>query len=201
MTFHNEPQTTNKRREAPTELSSPDLSSFRNKQFERGASRFKELLWIIVSAVAVRSFIPGNAHRKLVLRAFGAKIGRGVVIKPGVQIKFPWRLCVGSHSWIGENAWIDNLAKVTIGDNACISQGTYLCTGSHDWSSESFDLIVKPIRIGNGAWVAAKVVVAPGVSIGDGAVVPLGRVVRKDVSAGVVEFDGGEQRRREISRR
>lgn len=112
---------------------------------------------------------------------FGAKIGRSVVVKPGVKVKFPWRLEIGDHSWIGEDAWIDNLAQVSIGSNACISQGAYLCTGSHDWSSATFDLIVKPITIGDGAWVAAKSIVGPGVTVGEGAVLGLGSTTSKDL--------------------
>ena len=99
----------------------------------------------------VSSSIPGSAHRCFLLRAFGAKIGRGVNIKPRVKVKFPWRLIVGNHSWIGEAVWIDNLAEVEIGANCCVSQGAYLCTGSHDWNSRKFTLITKPIRVEDGA--------------------------------------------------
>lgn len=127
------------------------------------------------------SWVPGSAHRRLLLKAFGAKIGTGVIIKPKVRIKFPWRLEIGDHSWIGEDAWIDNLALVKIGSNACISQGAYLCTGSHDWSSPTFDLIVKPITIADGAWVAAKSTVGPGVTVGEGAVLGLGSTTSKDL--------------------
>ena len=90
------------------------------------------------------------------LRAFGAQIGRGVVIKPDVRIKFPWRLVVGKHTWIGQEAWIDNIAEVTIGSHVCISQGVYLCTGSHDHRKRAFDLIHKPIRVGDGAWLGER---------------------------------------------
>jgi putative colanic acid biosynthesis acetyltransferase WcaF len=112
---------------------------------------------------------------------FGSKIGKGVVLKSGVKIKFPWRLEVGDHSWVGEDVWIDNLASVRIGSHACVSQGAYLCTGSHDWSSPSFDLIVKPITVGDNAWVAAKSTVGPGVTVGEGAVLGLGSTTSKDL--------------------
>jgi len=112
---------------------------------------------------------------------FGAEIGPNVVIKPHTKVKFPWRLRIGENSWIGENVWIDNLADVSIGSNACISQGAYLCTGSHDWNAPKFDLIVKPIVIADGAWVAAKSTVGPGVTIGEGAVLGLGSTTSKDL--------------------
>ena len=112
---------------------------------------------------------------------WGRKIGKGVRIKPGVRVKFPWRLSVGEHTWLGEDVWIDNLAEVEIGAHCCISQGAYLCTGSHDWSSDTFDLITKPIVIRDHAWIAARSTVAPGVTIGEGAVLGLGSMASGDL--------------------
>ena len=146
------------------------LSWFDNSWFNRGRSSFVELVWLIVSAALVKSWIPGSSHRCLLLRAFGAQIGFGVRIKPGVRIKFPWRLEIGDNSWIGEDVWIDNLAAVTIGASCCVSQGVYICTGSHDWNSSTFDLIVKSVRVENYAWVAAQSVVGPGITVGEGAI-------------------------------
>jgi putative colanic acid biosynthesis acetyltransferase WcaF len=132
---------------------------------------------LVVQALLVRSFVPGSRHRRLLLRLFGASIGDAVVIKPGLRVKFPWRLRVGDWAWLGEDVWIDNLAEVTIGAHAVVSQGAYLCTGSHDWNRESFDLIVRPIIVGDKAWICACAVVAPGTIVGEGAVVGLGAVV------------------------
>jgi len=96
-------------------------------------------------------------------------------------VKFPWRLRIGDHSWIGEDVWIDNLAPVTIGSHCCISQGVYICTGNHDWNRESFDLITLPVTIHDQAWLAAKSVVSPGVVIGEGAILSLGSVATSDL--------------------
>jgi putative colanic acid biosynthesis acetyltransferase WcaF len=166
---------------APAAKPIPQLKDYCTPNFSRGAPALVEALWVILQWLFVACDLPGSAHRKFLLRLFGARVGKGVVVKTGVQIKFPWRLQVGDDSWIGERAWIDNLALVTIGSNACISQGAYLCTGSHDWSSPTFDLIVKPITIGDGAWVAAKSTVGPGVIIGEGAVLGLGSTTSKDL--------------------
>jgi putative colanic acid biosynthesis acetyltransferase WcaF len=103
------------------------------------------------------------------------------VIKPGVRVKYPWRLTVGAAAWLGEDVWIDNLADVEIGSNACVSQGAYLCTGNHDWSDQTFGLIVKSIRIRDGAWVGAKSVVCPGVEIGECAIAAAGSVVTRSI--------------------
>ncbi|MDJ0922060.1 MAG: WcaF family extracellular polysaccharide biosynthesis acetyltransferase [Henriciella sp.] len=157
------------------------LETFDNSDFKRGRSLVVELVWIVVSVLLFRSPLPGSGWRRSLLRLFGAKISDGVVIKPNVRIKFPWRLSVGAHSWIGEDVWIDNLAMVTIGESACLSQAAYLCTGSHDWAIESFDLITEPITLEDKSWVAAKAVVAPGVTIKEGAVLALGSVAHKDL--------------------
>lgn len=157
------------------------LDLFDNGGFERGRSKLMEMVWELVSFFLVASVWPGSRWRVALLRVFGAKIGQGVVIKPFVRVKFPWRLVVGDHAWIGERVWIDNLALVTLGPHSCVSQGAYLCTGSHDWGRESFDLITRPITVQQGAWVGAMARVAPGVTLQGGAVLAMGSVATNDV--------------------
>lgn len=142
----------------------------------RGRSLIVIALWLLADALIVSSWIPGSTIRRAILRMFGARIGTGVVIKPRVKIKYPWKLEIGDSSWIGEGVWIDNLASVSIGANVCVSQGAYLCTGSHSWTRRTFDLIVQPIDIEEGAWIAAASVVGPGVRVRKGAVLALGSV-------------------------
>ena len=103
-----------------------------------------------------------------------------------MRIKFPWNLRIGGHCWIGEDVWIDNLACVTLGHDVCLSQGAYVCTGSHDYRQPTFDLLVKPVVIEAAAWIAARAVVLPGVTIGRGAVVAAASVVTRDVPPGVI---------------
>lgn len=158
------------------------LDRYDARGFDRGASRLKELLWLATSAVLVGGWLPGSGWRVRLLRLFGARIGRGVVVKPGVRVKFPWRLVVGDHCWIGEDAWIDNLAEVRLGDYACLSQAAYLCTGSHDWSREGFDLVTAPIRVESHAWVCARATLAPGSVLREGAVLGLGSVGRGELA-------------------
>src|SRR5882672_1280964 len=113
---------------------------------EIGASRFKQFCWYFTNAIFFISPLnPGSGLKKFFLRLFGAKIGIGVVLKPAINIKYPWKLSIGDHSWIGERVWIDNLAFVEIGKNVCVSQGAVLLTGNHDFTKASFDLIVKKI--------------------------------------------------------
>jgi putative colanic acid biosynthesis acetyltransferase WcaF len=92
-------------------------------------------------------------------------------------------LTVGNNVWLGEDCWIDNLAPVSIGNSACLSQGCYICTGNHDWSDPTFGLIVKPIEIGVSAWVGAHALIAPGVVLEAGAVAAAGSIVTRRIPA------------------
>jgi putative colanic acid biosynthesis acetyltransferase WcaF len=139
-------------------------------------------VWFLAGLPLLRwTIVPFSGFRILLLRLFGAAIGQGVVIKPGVRVKYPWRLRVGDHSWIGEDVWIDNLAMVEIAENVCVSQGVYLCTGNHNWSDPAFGLIVQPITLRAGSWAGAKSVVCPGVEFGEGSVAAAGSVVMKSL--------------------
>ena len=159
-----------------------DLSSYSSAHFDRGASKLRECLWLIVSLVLFRwcpfSF---SALKRLTLRAFGARIGRNVTIKPQVKITFPWKLTIGDHVWLGEECWLLNLERITIGSNVSISQRAFLCTGNHDYKSPTFGLIVKPITVEDGAWIGAGAWVGPGVKVCSHAVLAAGSVATKDL--------------------
>ena len=160
----------------------PDISTFDNSWYTPGRSRLVQALWFFLGAPLVRSaVIPSSRLRVFLLRLFGARLGCAVVVKPGVRVKYPWLPSVGSHTWIGEDAWIDNLAPVTLGSHVCVSQGAYLCTGNHDWSDPAFGLMVQPIVLDNGSWAGARSVICPGVSLGEAAVAAAGSVVSSNI--------------------
>jgi putative colanic acid biosynthesis acetyltransferase WcaF len=163
------------------------LDTFQVSGYSPGRGPVARILWYFVSLFAFESgLLPVYSLKRWLLRLFGASIGNKVVIKPRVRIKHPWRLNVGNHCWIGEEAWIDNLADVRLGNDVCLSQGVYLCTGSHDHRRPTFDLIVKPIVVESEAWVATRAVLLPGVTVGRGALVAAGAVVTKDVPPGAI---------------
>lgn len=154
-----------------------DLSTYDNRWFNPGAGMLKRFLWYVTSWLCFESgILLPYAWKRSILRMFGARIGKAVVIKPSVKIKYPWKLETGDHVWIGEHVWIDNLDSVMIGSHACLSQGAMILSGNHDYSKASFDLMVKPITIENGAWIGAKAVVTQGTSVGSHAVLAVASV-------------------------
>jgi len=161
------------------------LDQFNNSSFDRGAGRLREILWWFSRSLFFAPWFPIPSFLKVVvLRLFGASVGKGVVIRSRVNISFPWRLRIGDHVWIGDEVLILSLAPVTIGSHVCISQRVFLCTGSHDHASEGFDLVTAPIMIGEGTWIGASVFVAPGLTLAPGTLCAAGAVVLRDTAQG-----------------
>lgn len=159
-----------------------DLSRFDGSDFDKGAGFLKITLWYFVNALIVRaSWNPFMMIKIALLRAFGAQIGKGLVIKNNVIIKSPWNLVIGDNCWLGENCWIDNLDKVVIGNNVCISQGAMLLTGNHDYTISNMPYRNAPIQIGDGVWIGAKTVVCPGVCIRNNAILTVGSIATRDL--------------------
>lgn len=164
-----------------------NLASYDRTKHDPGRSSIWRISWYFLSLMIFEGgLLPSSKIKCWLLRLYGAQIGQGVVIKPNVRIKYPWKLKVGRHSWIGQGVWIDNLANVTIGRDACLSQGSYLCTGGHDYRKSEFDFVDRPIAIGDGTWIGAKAILLPGVSIGNRSVVGAGAVVTRSIAEGVL---------------
>lgn len=156
------------------------LKDFNSGDYYPGP-KWKIVLWNFTN---VMLFInPLNASYKfkaMILRWFGANVGKGVIFKQNISIKYPWFLEIGDYVWIGERVWIDNLGKVKIGNNVCISQGAMLLCGNHNYKKDSFDLIVGDIILEDGVWVGAKSVVCPGVKMKSHSILAVGSVLTKD---------------------
>jgi putative colanic acid biosynthesis acetyltransferase WcaF len=145
---------------------------------DRGRPVWLEALWYLVKCFVFLSPLPWPVgFKRTVLRAFGAKVGKSVNIKPRVNIHFPWKLELGDWCWLGEEVFILNFEPVSIGAHACVSQRAFLCGGNHDFRDPAFSFRNAPIHIGEGAWVGAQVFVGPGVTIASHAVVTAGSVV------------------------
>ena len=157
------------------------LEQYDNSWYKPGGSAAKRALWMLLAQPVFASGWLSYTQRARLLRLFGARVGEGVVIKPGVQVKYPWHLDLGDHCWIGESVWIDNLTTVRIGTQCCVSQGAYLCTGNHDWGEPGFGLIIAPIQLCEGSWAGAKSVLTPGSVLGCYAVAAAGSVITGSV--------------------
>lgn len=157
-------------------MKTTNLSTYNNSWYQPG-SLLKRILWLVVSFIFFEhSLAVWNGIKRFWLRVFGAQLGIGVIIKPRVHIKYPWKLTIGNHCWIGEQVWIDNLDSVTLGDHVCISQGALLLCGNHNYKKPTFDLIIAPIVLESGSWIGAKAGVSAGVTVGTHAVLSIGSV-------------------------
>jgi putative colanic acid biosynthesis acetyltransferase WcaF len=155
----------------------------------RGRSKlYVQLWWLVQSTLFAMSPQGMYGWRVWLLRLFGARIGRGAIIRPSVRIPYPWKLTLGDHCHIGDEVRLYSLGEIDIGDCTVVSQRSYICTGSHDYLSPTFDLFAKKIVIEAEAWVAMDVFVAPGVTIGRGAVVGARSSVFHDVPPGTVSM-------------
>ncbi len=175
------------------------LDQYNNDHYQSG-SKVKKLFWYFTNMFFFKTMLPFPSSMKVsLLKVFGAKVGQGVVIKPDVNIKYPWFLEIGDACWIGEGVWIDNLATVKIGSDVVLSQGAYLLTGSHDYKKETFDLILGEIILEEGVWIGAKATVCPGVTCHSHSVLSVSSVATKDLEAyGVYQGNPAEMKRERV---
>ncbi len=163
------------------------LDRFRLPPCFRGRPAWVAQLWWLVQDTLFRwspQFLYG--WRRWLLRLFGAKIGEKVLIRPTVRVTYPWKVRIGDYSWIGDDVVLYSLGEISIGKHAVISQKSYLCTGSHNFAKPSFDIYALPVRIEDQVWVAADVYIAPGATVGRGAVVGARSTVLHDLPAGKI---------------
>lgn len=144
------------------------------------------ILWMLAWPLFRCSPRPLFGWRRMLLRCFGAQVGRQVHIYPSARIEIPWNLRIGDQASIGENVLVYSLGPVEIGSRTTVSHNAHLCAGSHDYRDPGLPLLRLPIRIGADAWICAQSFIGPGVIVGDGAVVGAGTVVTGDVEAWTV---------------
>lgn len=158
-----------------------NLAQAGNGSFTPGRPKWLIGVWLLVEWALVSNPLQISSRVRIgALRAFGAIIGDGVIMRQRIRVKFPWRLTIGDRSWIGEGVWIHNQGDLRIGADTVISQESFLTTGSHDVHA-TMDLIVRPVVIGDGVWVTSRCMVLSGVTIGDNAVVLPGSVVDRSL--------------------
>lgn len=153
------------------------LDASETRPLEGGASfslgnRLLRVIWGL-AWLALCRFTPPPLHpwRRLILRLFGAQIGKGARVHASVRIWLPANLDLGDQALIGPGAIIYNQGRIAIGARSVVSQRAYLCASSHDISDPHFQLVLRPITVGSGCWIATEAFVGPGVTVGDGAVI------------------------------
>ncbi len=157
--------------------------------FDYGRPKFFVFLWFLLQETLFRfSPIPCYAFRRWLLRRFGAKLGQGVIIRPRARFHYPWRIEIGDYSAIGDDVWLYSIAPIKIGSRSVVSQKSFLCTAGHDYQDVNFKTTAAPIVVGNGVWIAADVFVAPGITIGNDAVIGARSSVFSNIPAGVLAF-------------
>ena len=149
-----------------------NLNRFKLPRGFRGKSAIYVQLWWVIQGLFFKTS-PQILYgwRRFLLRCFGAKIGKGVIIRPSVKITYPWKVTIGDFSWIGDDVVLYSLGEILIGSNTVISQRSYICTGSHDYKKIDFPIYAEKIVISDGCWLATDVFVAPGKIIKQGAIV------------------------------
>jgi putative colanic acid biosynthesis acetyltransferase WcaF len=163
-----------------------DLSEAPGAGESWGAPAWKVYLWGLVElAVVSNPWQISSRIRRAALVAFGARIGTGVLLRPRLRVRFPWRLTIGDRSWIGEDVWLHNQDQLTIGSDVVVSQGTFITTGSHAHRRD-MALITRPVVIEDGAWVTARCIVLAGSRIRTSALITPGTVVSGEVPEAVV---------------
>lgn len=149
--------------------------------------KLKNIAWKVINKTIFRFTPPYltmfRKYRVLLVRLFGAKIDWNVSLHPTVTIDYPWNLEMKDRSSLGEHCWAYAMASISIGKLSCIGKDVYLLTGSHDIEKNTFDLVTKPIVIGDGCWIATASTVLPNVTIGDYSVIGANSVVCKNVDS------------------
>lgn len=125
------------------------------------------LTWLLLASWTPPFF---RGWRRWLLRQFGATIDDTAGVYGSARIWYPPNLTMGAHAYIGPGAIVYCMAPISLDAYAIVSQRAHLCAGTHNIDDPTFQLEVRPIRIGRRGWVAAEAFVGPGVTIGEGAV-------------------------------
>ena len=153
----------------------------------RGKSKFTiQLWWIIEKTLFAWSPQFFYGWRRFLLRLFGAKVGKGVLIRSTAKFTYPWKISIGDHSWIGENCILYSLGNIVIGEHVAVAHGVYFNTGLHDYTKKSFDIGFKNVTIEDEAWITNDVYIGPGITVGKGCVIGARSNVFKDMPEGYI---------------
>lgn len=180
-----------------------DLATFRLPKGVRGRAGLVVAAWQFVQAtIFAWSPQPAYAWRRWLLRLFGAKVGKGALVRQSARVTYPWNVTFGDNCWIGDHTEIYSVAPISIGANTVVSQRSYICAGTHDVMMMDFPVVGMPVEIAEEVWIAADCFIFPGVRIGRGAIVAARSTVTADVKeATIVSGNPAEVKGRRIPSR
>ena len=167
-----------------------ELRAFRPDGYDKGRGKLWQVAWFVTMNLVFRAWWCPARLRPAILRAFGARVGKRVLIRHRVRVLWPWKLRIGDDCWVGEDAWLLNLEPITLADDVCLSQGAMLCTGSHDHRDRAFRYDNAPIHVETGAWVAARATVLRGSRVPAGQVVAAGTTFRAPTTTAAPAVNG-----------
>lgn len=158
------------------------LDRFQKTGLDRGRPKWIEAIWYLTKMIFFLSAFPWPSKlKRYILIFFGAKIGKGFIIRPRVNIHFPWKLFIGEHCWIGEDCEFLNLEPITIEDHVALAHRIYVATGNHNYKDSTMPYTNKPVLIKRGTWVGSCAFIGPGVTIGEHCVISAGSIVTKTI--------------------
>ena len=164
-----------------------NLKEFKVPLDFRGRSKvIVQLWWIVEKTLFAWSPQFFYGWRRFLLRSFGAKIGKNVLIRPSAKFTYPWKISIGDYTWIGEDCILYSLGNITIGKHVAVAHGVYFNTGLHDYTKESFNIDYQEVIIEDEAWITNDVYIAPGVRIGKGCVIGARSNVFKNMPEGFI---------------
>lgn len=164
-----------------------NLKEFTVPKTFRGKSKITvQLWWIVQGTLFALSPQVLYGWRRFLLRSFGAKIGKGVLIRSTAKITYPWNVEIGDYSWIGDDNVLYSLGKIVIGKNVALAHKVYINTGGHEYKKASFDIFSEPVVIEDECWLTNDVYIAPGVTIGKGTIIAARSSVLKSMPGGKV---------------
>lgn len=144
-------------------------------------------LWRIVQATLFRWSPVGMYHwRSLLLRCFGARIGRGVEVAPSVRVQRPWTLELEDGVRVEENVILNAAGRLWIGERTRISRDAHLCSTNHDYRDREMRFLACPIIIGGDCWIATDAFVGPNTRIGEGSVLAARSTAFGDLPGGML---------------
>jgi maltose O-acetyltransferase len=154
-------------------------------------TRFLKLIYIGFYTYFLSLIESRNTYKSIIvklrimyLKPLFYKVGKRVNIQSHVRIEGWHNISIGNNSGIGRASHLSAISKIEIGDNVMIAEQLIIITANHSISGSKnmmdLPMVLSPVKIGNNVWIGARVIILPGVNIGNNVVIASGAVVTKN---------------------